>query len=51
MTHDAHPACRRNCWLTAALAGVAVAAFTRFASHAELPAAIFLGGLVGLLKA
>ncbi len=48
MTHDAHPACRRNCWLTAALTGLAVAAFTRLVSHAEVPVALFLGGLVGV---
>lgn len=48
MTQDAHPACRRNCWLTAALFGVAVAAFLRLASHAELLAALLLGGLIAI---
>jgi len=48
MTHDAHPACRRNCWLTAALSGVAVAAFTHLARQAELPAAVLLGALVAV---
>lgn len=48
MTHDAHPACRRTCWLTATLAGVAVVALTYLASHAELSAALLLGGLVGI---
>lgn len=46
MMHDADPACRRNCRLTAALSGVAVAAFLVFVSHAGALAALILGGLV-----
>jgi NADH-quinone oxidoreductase subunit E len=46
MMHDADPACRRNCRLTAALSGVAVAAFLVFISHAGVLAALILGGLV-----
>lgn len=48
MTQDAHPACRRNCWLTAALFGMAVAVFHRLSSHAELLAALLLGGLIAI---
>lgn len=46
-------ACKRNCWIAAAVAGVAVAAFLLMVSHMALAAALFLGlvtsGLLGAL--